>query len=364
MAKYTKDELLLLWLDSFIGLENKHKRELYKNIKDASGIKAIVEKSRDYITANCGDKVYNTLLESANNSYLDYITSSLEKAGVTAITIESEIYPKLLKETFCPPLVLYAVGNIALLNSECFSIVGSRKSLPVSIKIAEDYARAIGKEFTLVTGIAEGVDAKVLETALKTGANVISVVAGGFNSIYPKENVNLFNEVKSKGLVLSEYPPEIVPQPYFFPARNRIIAGLSKAVLIVSGGIKSGTSYTAGYANDYGREVFAVPYTPGISSGAGCNNLIKDGAILTDDPEDVLNFFGKTEKKETVELSPEEKAIIDILKDGEKHADKICAELNKEIYEIMPALALLEIKGAIVKNGPNVFGLTKNYSEE
>lgn len=362
--KYTKEELCIIWLDSFTGLENKHKRELYKHIKNADGIKSVVERSREYIVANCDEKTFDTLIAAANNSYLEYVLSSLEKEGIRAITLESDGYSEMLRETDCPPLILYAKGDVSLLKSECFSIVGSRKSLPVSIKLAEDYAAALGREFTLVTGIAEGVDAKVLSAALKTGAKAISVTAGGFNSVYPKENYSLFNEIAENGLVLSEFPPEVAPLPYFFPARNRIIAGLSKATLVISGGIKSGTLYTAGYAADYGRDVFAVPYTPNTPSGAGCNNLIKQGATLTTDPADILEYYGKNAKEENPELSPEEKAIVKALADGEKHVDKICEIINKEIYEIMPALSMLEIKGVIIKSGINIYGLTRNYSEE
>ena len=362
--KYTEEELCIIWLDSFTGLENRHKRELYGHIKDADGIKSVVEKSRDYIVENCDEKTFDTLTAAANNSYLEFVLSALEKSGIKAVTAKSEEYPTLLKETPCPPLVLYAKGNISLLKSDCFSIVGSRKSLPISIKFAEDYSAALGKEFTLVTGIAEGVDAAVLSSALKTGANAISVVAGGLNSVYPKENYALFTRVAESGLAISEFPPEVAPLPYFFPARNRIIAGLSKGTLIISGGKKSGTLYTAGYAADYGRDVFAVPYTPDTPSGAGCNDLIKQGATITTEPADILGYYGKEEKKEKQDLSPEEQTIANALKDGEKHVDKICALTGKEIYEITPILSMLEIKGVIVKSGINVYGLTRKYSEE
>lgn len=364
MAKYTKEDLLLLWLDGFEGLLIKHKREIYQRLKDADSIKTAVESAKDYIVDNCGEKTFDTLLLSANNEFLKYVVSTLERDGITAVTINSDDYPALLKETDCPPLVLYCKGDVSLLNSACFSIVGSRRSLPISIKLAEEYAESLGKEFTLVTGIAEGVDSAVLRTALKTGAKVISVTAGGHNSVYPKENIELFSEVEKHGLTVSEYRPEVVPEPYFFPARNRIIAGLSKGVLIVSGGVKSGTAYTAGYAGDYGRDVFAIPYTPGISSGAGCNNLLKQGAILTDSPSDVLDFYGKTEKEEKTSFTEEESEIIKTLKDGELHIDKICEALGKEIYDVMPILSILEIKGVVVKSGTNVYGTIKKYSEE
>jgi DNA processing protein len=166
----------------------------------------------------------------------------------------------------------------------------------------------------------------------------------------------LFEELVKNGLVVSEYPPEVAPLPYFFPVRNRIMAGLSKAVLIVNGGLKSGTIYTAEFAMEYGKEVFAIPYTPNVESGLGNNNLIKSGAILTDSFKDIADYLKIDIKEEIeIELSPEEQKIVELLKDGSVHTDIICQKLSKQIYEITPILSALEIKGVIVKSGFNTY---------
>lgn len=364
--KYTNGELCLIWLDSFVGLEYRHKQELYKLIEGKTEIKFLLEKGREYIINAIGEKEYGTIVGSANANYMDFILSGLERRKVRAVTVVSKGYPENLLNTPCPPLVLYCKGDVSLLKANNFAIVGSRKSLPLSIKLAESYTKQLSSVgFVAVTGIAEGVDTKVLETALSNGGKVISVLGGGFDNVYPKSNAQLLEKVVEKGLAVCEYPPETVPRAFHYPVRNRIIAALSKGVLIVSGGIKSGTKYTALYAEEYGKDVFAIPYGVGVASGAGCNELIKCGAMLTDTPNDILEFYGVQGKApESVSLTEIESKIINALKDGEMHVEKLCKAVDKRVFEIMPLLSALEIKGFIVKSGVNVYGLCRSNLEE
>ena len=365
MKKYDKNELALIWLDSFEGLEYHKKQVLYGKIKGKTEIKRIISENADYLIQAVGEKGYSNILNSANAEYFDFVMSGLKREGVTAITIESSLYPERLKTTDIPPLVLYAKGNLELLKEECFAIVGSRKSLALSVKLAEEYTKKlIDHDFTIVTGIAEGIDETVLKTAIKNGGKVISVIAGGINNIYPAMNENLCLEIVKKGLVISEHRPEINPKPYFFPVRNRIIAGLSKGVLIVSAGAKSGTLYTAEYGFTYGRDVFAIPYGIDVPLGKGCNDLIKRGAILTDSFEDIENFYGlsKIDKKQVLTL--EEAEIVKVLRDGGTHVEKIALKLKKEVYELLPTLSIMEIKGITVKSGVNVYSLATANLED
>lgn len=363
MKKYTKEELSIIWLDSFLGLEYKHKIEIYGYIEKSQKISEGLCLAKEYIVNNVGEGEYNTLINSANQSYLDYILTELDRNGVQAITFQSNHYPKSLIDLDFKPLVLYAKGNVELLSSKSFAIVGSRKSLPLSLSLAQDYAKKLLKHFTLITGIAEGVDSTVIKTALENGGKIISIIAGGFDNIYPSSNQNLAEQVVKNGLLISEQPPKIAPKPYFFPIRNRIIAGIAQAVLIVSGGIKSGTLYTAEYAGEYGRDLFAVPYNVGVQSGAGCNELIKRGAILTDNPNDILELYGLEDKEFNVQLSDAEKDIIKALSEGQMHIEKLSSVLGKRTFEIMPTLSILEIKGMVAKGG-NVYELVRKYSEE
>ena len=363
MKKYTKEELSLIWLDSFMGLEYKHKVQIYKSLVSSDKISEGLNNAKDYIISSAGENQYKTMLSSANQSYLDFVLDELDRKEIEAVTICSGSYPKSLSDIELKPLVLYAKGNLELLQSQCFAIVGSRKSLPLSISIAKDYATSLSKHFTLVTGIAEGVDSEVILAALSTTKNVISVVSGGFDNIYPSTNKDLFEKVCSCGLAISEQPPKIAPKPYFFPIRNRIIAGLSKGVLVVSAGVKSGTLYTAEYANEYSKDLFAVPYSIGVASGAGTNDLIKRGALLTDKPNDILDFYSLESGEKEIDLTLEEKEIIKVLSNGAMHIEKISNALGKRTFEMLTKLSVLELKGVIVKSG-NVYGLARNYSED
>lgn len=354
MNDYTQKDLLILWLDSFIGLEYHKKVSFLEKLQNSKSIKSTVIENKEFLISSFGEKVYNTILASSNNDYVNFVLTRLSDKGVRAVTIDSPNYPDELKVVDCPPLVLYAKGDISLLKNDKFCVVGSRKSLPISHKFAEDYVINLVKHnFTLVTGIAVGIDDTVIKTTLKEKGKCISVIAGGFDNV---TNKKLLDELVKTGLAISEYPPEVAPLPFFFPVRNRIMAGLSKAVLIVNGGMKSGTIYTAEFALEYGKDVFVIPYTPNVESGAGNNYLIKSGGILTDSFKDIADYL-KIDIKEEVEiqLSEEEKRIIDLLKDGGVHTDIICQKLNKQIYEITPILSALEIKGVIVKSGFNTY---------
>ena len=363
MKGYTKEELCCIWLDSFLGLEYKHKIKAIDIIKDAEG-SSLMQRVLKYLLSVVDKEMHSTLTSSANTKYVEYVLDGLSRANVSALTIFSESYPNSLKEIPHPPIVLYYKGDIALLKSKAFGIVGSRKSLPLSIKIAENYSKELSSVgFTLVTGIAEGVDCAVLKTAVSEKAKAISVIAGGFNHVYPASNKDLLDKVVERGLAISEYPPDTVPKPFMFPVRNRIIAGLSKGVLIVSGAIKSGTLYTAEYSEEYGKDLFAVPYSVGIESGAGCNDLIKRGAILTDNPKDILDFYGIEKRSESETFSKLEKQIINCLKDGEVHIEKLSASIGRQVFEVTPTLSILEIKGIVARSG-NVYGLISNFSEE
>lgn len=363
MKNYTKEELSYIWIDSFLCLEYKYKVEILELIGD-KGINLALSENKDYLTKLIGAENLNTLINSSNKEYLEFTINALESRKVVAVTMVSNGYPKDLFNENCPPLILYCKGNVSLLNSENFAIVGSRKSLPLSIKIADNFAKELSEVgFTLVTGIAEGVDSAVIMAVIEKGNKVISVIAGGLDNIYPKSNIELIEKVvENNGLVVAEYPPDTVPKPYHFPVRNRIIAGLSKGVLVVSAGKKSGTLYTAEYAELSSKLVFSVPYSVGVSSGEGCNDLIKKGAILTDNVDDIIGYFGKEKNKKQVKLSLDEKNIVSVLSDGEMHVEKICTALNKKVFEITPLLSMLEMKGIIVKSG-NVYGLARNNME-
>ncbi len=358
----TREEIFYVWVDSFVGLEYKNKFFLSELAEkyDYQDMENVIKAEREKIVCAIGENAFNTISVSCTNDYVRHILNELAVRNITPITCRSKDYPEWLLNYNIPPFVLYAKGDVHLLKTEMFSIVGSRRSTAHSLKIAEEYAKALSDAgVTLVTGIAQGVDTAVLRAGLLNGGKVISVVAGGFDHIYPSENANLVDEIAEKGLVLSEHVPSIESMPFMFPTRNRIIAGLSSGVLVVSGRKRSGTMYTAGYAVEYSKDLFAVPYSIGVESGEGCNELIKRGALLTDTPDDILNHYDKEVKKEESALTDEEQEVYEFLRNGSKHIEEICANLKKQIFEIKSTISALEIKGLITRVGANVYVAAK-----
>jgi DNA processing protein len=216
--------------------------------------------------------------------------NEFEKQGIQAITIFEPEYPTVLLETYKPPWILYAKGNSSLLTKDCLlAVVGSRKSTTFGEKSIELlFPQLIEERIVIVSGLAAGIDAHAHQMAIKLGGYTIGVIAGGFNHLYPKENIPLAHEMMKNHLVISEYPPNTRPQKWHFPMRNRIIAGISKGTLVVEAKESSGSLITANYAVHEGREVFAVPGHILNSYSVGTNELIQQGAKLVLTSDDIL----------------------------------------------------------------------------
>jgi DNA processing protein len=200
-------------------------------------------------------------------------------------------YPALLREIDAPPPVLAMRGLMGVLARPPVAIVGSRNASTVGRKLAANFAAHLGREgYTIVSGLARGVDAEAHRATLSTGT--IGVLAGGLDQPYPPEHAGLIDEMVETGLVVSERPFGMAPRGRDFPRRNRIIAGLSRGVIVVEAARRSGSLITARYANEQGREVFAIPGSPLDPRAEGTNDLIREGATLVAHPRDVVDALG------------------------------------------------------------------------
>ncbi len=250
---YTNEEINLIILSSFSEISYAFKKILSEQPD--------LKNYENFLIKTLSGGVYNKVNSLFHDEgYRGGILKSLEKKGIKCVTIYSDGYPETLKNISAPPVVLYCKGDVSLLETDCFSIVGSRRTSQKSLADCKKMAGEISSRFTVVSGFADGADSAALEGALAAGGKVISVFANGFDYIYPAINRPLAYKVEKCGLIITEYPPEVGPKPYHFPVRNRIIAGLSKGTLVVSADKTSGALITADYAADYGRDVFAFPY--------------------------------------------------------------------------------------------------------
>lgn len=213
-----------------------------------------------------------------------------DKNGIAVITIFDKVYPQYLKEIYQPPWVLFAKGDVSLLEVEPkLAVVGSRQATQYGKNaIRMLFPELIKSGVLIVSGLAKGIDALAHEYAMKNGGKTIAVIAGGLYHIYPEENLKLASEMMKSGLILSEYPPDTKPLKWHFPARNRIISGMSRGTLIVEAKRKSGSLITANYAVNEGREVFSLPGSIFNPYSIGANELIQQGAKLVISAEDIL----------------------------------------------------------------------------
>lgn len=213
----------------------------------------------------------------------------MREAGAVVITMGDPRYPDLLRQIFDPPIVLFARGDVDLLRSICFAVVGTRRPTPYGIAVAErmssDLARA---GMTIASGMARGIDTASHKGALTADGKTIAVLGCGVDIVYPSENRKLAAEIATKGLIVSEFPMGSVAFPQNFPIRNRVISGLSIGLLVVEGAQYSGSAITAKLAQDQGREIFAIPGNITSKLSWGPNLLIKQGAKLVQDWNDVI----------------------------------------------------------------------------
>lgn len=280
----------------------------------------------------------------------------LQKAGINVRTIFSDDYPASLREITGAPMIIYYKGILdGDLLDNCFGVVGTRKPTGYGRIVTEKLTKELVEAgLVIVSGLARGVDTIAHTATISAGGKTIAVLGGGLFKIFPAENLGLAERiVDGHGAILTEFPPNYPHLAGNFPARNRIIAGLSKGVLVTEAAEDSGSLITARLAIEQGREVFAVPGPITSSMSEGTSVLLKDGAKLVSSAKDILEELGvkssPTIKVADLNLSSEESEILELIKDESKHVDEIARELKKKISDVSSILLKLEILG-VVKN--------------
>lgn len=294
--------------------------------------------------------------------YLDRIG----KLNIEVITIKDNSYPKLLKEISDPPPVLYVKGEIPK-TKRTIGVVGTRKMTSYGQQVTEILVRdLVFSGFTIVSGLARGVDSYAHRVTIGNSGKTISVLGGGLDRIYPQENTRLAEEIADKyGAVISEFPLGMQPIPGNFPARNRVISGLSLGLLVTEAGEDSGSLITAGLAGEQGREVFAVPGPIYSKLSQGPSSLIKQGAKLVTNINDILeelNLESRMQGSEMEEVrgdSKEEELILNLMEDGPVHVDEIARNSNTPASKVGSVLSLMEIKGKIKALGSGNYSLIR-----
>ena len=303
-------------------------------------------------------------LHFPDDSTIQHSLDWLDEPGHHLITIDDTDYPVLLREIANAPIVLFAVGKRSVLQNIHFAIVGSRNPSNNGRKLAEDFAYRLSLSgLTICSGLALGIDFHSHFGALNANCPTIAVLGNGLKSIYPAKHKDIANKITERGLLLSEFFPEIKPKPSHFPQRNRIISGISTGVLVVEAAKKSGSLITANYALEQGREVFAIPGSIHNPLARGTHSLIRRGAKLVETIDDILeeltplahisvsrisDVYGNIEKH--IDLAPDYKKIIESMSYDEVSVDSIVELSGLTADAVSSMLLTLELDGIVESN--------------
>lgn len=277
------------------------------------------------------------------------------------IDITANEYPDEWKALPNSPKKLQYLGDITLLQTRKFTVVGSRNTPVQARKLGKEIAGELSQAFTIVTGVADGGDESAIEGALDRGGKVICVLAGGFSAL-PQGNLPLLRRVVKNGLLLSPYPFDEPTKNYSYEYRNKLLACLGEGTFVLGAGEKSGTLITAKYAKQFDKKVFALPYSVGVLAGVGCNALIKAGAYLTESAEDIFSVLGveKRVKTPTQPLDEREEILLNALRTlSEAHVSELAEKTGIHLFKLRAVLSALEIKGVVVSLGGNRYAPVK-----
>ncbi len=308
--------------------------------------------------AGLSGKVIDRLLEMRGSLDVDKLWDRIGAQGIHIITWQDENYPRRLKEIEQPPPVLYVRGGLLPEDDFAVAVVGTRRITPYGRQVTEELANLLAASgITVVSGLARGVDAAAHSAALRAGGRTLAVLGSGVDRIYPPENRILAEQMMEHGAILSDYPVGTAPEATNFPPRNRIIAGLSLAVVVIEAGETSGALITAEFAAEQGREVFAVPGSILAPQSKGTNKLIQKGAQLLLSPEDLLQALNLTRvgaqktARKVLPADEVEKQLLDALGSEPLHVDELRNQTGLPVEKVSAALVMMELKGMVRQVG-------------
>jgi DNA processing protein len=285
---------------------------------------------------------------------LDREMEGIERLGIEVVTLGDHTYPRLLREVPNPPSVLYMKGTLVDEDQKSVAIVGTRRCTAYGRQMAATMAEQLARAgVTVISGLALGIDGQAHRGALAGGGRTIAVLGSGVDQIYPSSHRDLAAQIVATGAVISDYPPGTKPDARNFPPRNRIIAGLSRGIVVVEAPARSGALITVDFAADYGRDVFCVPGNALSEYSAGCHAAVRDGARLVTSAADVLEDLGMAAPapgvaaQQAFPLSEQERHLLNYIRWEPQHIDELSAAAGLTPSQSGALLTLLELKGAV-----------------
>jgi len=338
------------------GIEAVRLQALINHFGDAAS--AWMGTPEDLRAAGLGTKVVGRLIEVRKDVDLDRLWDKINSQGIRILTWEDEAYPPRLKDIDHPPPILYVRGEFLPEDHYAVAIVGTRKVSSYGRQVTEDISSFLASNgVTVISGLARGVDAIAHSAILKSGGRTDAVLECGVDRIYPPENRALAEQIMARGALISDYPIGTAPESSNFPPRNRIISGLSLAVIVIEAGETSGALITAEFAAEQGREIFAVPGNILAPQSRGTNKLIQNGAIPLLTPQDLLQALNLTrvgEEKAARKILPAnevEAQVLNALGNEPLHVDELRIQTGLPVEKVSAALVMMELKGLVRQVG-------------
>ena len=350
----------MLWLSSLVHHTGSRKLNYLLETFGTAG--AIFKASKEELQ-NCLPKAHHTfacITRSQNLSYIEALRAKVESLNIVYISRNNARFPTLLKEIPDPPVGIFFIGTLPADSIDKVAIIGSRKCSEYGLLTARLLAGPLAASgVVIVSGMARGVDSMAHRGALQANGITIAVLGCGVDICYPAQNKQLREEIIKNGCVISEYAPGVRPAPAFFPARNRIISGLSRGIVVTEAGLKSGTLITVDQAQEQGREVLAVPGNISSKLSLGTNQLIRDGAFPVSDHQDILNALSifpqstheiqQKHNNSKINLAQDEKRVYDNLSLEPISFDMLADVSDVEIGRLHLICTGLELKGLAKK---------------
>lgn len=355
-AAMTLDQRALLTLHLVPGLGPRLTAALLAKFGTAAAVLRATASELQQVS-QIGEHLANQFVQAIRRADVDAELASMAQHAVRVLALGTPEYPAGLAQVPDPPPLLYLGGTLLPQDTRAVGIVGSRQCTAYGRKVAEKLAHDLTRAgYTIVSGLARGIDGAAHRGALKAGGRTLAILAGGLSGIYPPEHKELAAEVRASGALITEASMRMEPMAGMFPARNRIISGLSRAVILVEAAEKSGALITATHAADQGRPVFSVPGPVDSVASGGTNALIRKGAVLVRNAEDVLEELDGIaplfEEKLSEAAAPPglddlQRRIWELLADGPRHADEIVQHLGIQVAQLAGAMLMLEMKKAV-----------------
>ena len=354
---YTQEDLYWMWLCSQEGIGPVKRAQL---LERCGGIRQVYEASEtEYLEAGLVPQLAASLTQNKDLEPYKEKYREWTNAGIVIMNRDDPGYPEYLKNVQPSVDLLYMIGDVSLLNARGVAMVGARKCSPYGAGVARYFGQNLASVgYTIISGMASGIDACAHQGALEVRRKTIAVLGCGIDICYPKGNLRLYEKIAKYGLLVSEYPPGTPPKAGFFPMRNRIIAALSRAIVVVEAAERSGTLITVDQALEMGVEVFAVPGSIFEETSKGTNRLIKQGAVIIYDWKDLPIELGDVIREEDQNKEPGTRSFLDPdvqelwerVEWNPKNMQQLAREMKIETERFMQCVTFLEMAGCVVRH--------------